>query len=100
MPILVGAVIHSAKLAPGHRNAFSPSLTLGWKLSNESFLENSPVVDELMLSVSGSILNTDLGIDNYYMYDGYYNQSDGAWWDGARVYPYTLLTPNKGRMKT
>lgn len=75
-----GAVIHSAKLAPGHRNAFSPSLTLGWKLSNESFLENSPVVDELMLSVSGSILNTDLGIDNYYMYDGYYNQSDGAWW--------------------
>ena len=29
---------------------------------------------------SGSILNTDLGIDNYYMYDGYYNQSDGAWW--------------------
>ena len=33
-----------------------------------------------MLSASGSILNTDLGIDNYYMYDGYYNQSDGAWW--------------------
>lgn len=75
-----GAAIHSAKLAPGHRNAFSPSLSLGWRLSKESFLEDSPVVDDLMLSVSGSILNTDLGIDNYYMYDGYYNQSNGAWW--------------------
>lgn len=75
-----GAVIHSAKLAPGHRNAFSPSLTLGWRLSKESFLANSSVVDDLMLSMSGSILHTDLGIDNYYMYEGIYNQSDGAWW--------------------
>lgn len=75
-----GAAIHSAKLAPGHRQAFSPSLTLGWRMSKENFLADSPVVDDLMLSVSGSILHTDLGIDNYYMYEGIYNQSDGAWW--------------------
>ncbi|MFV0587764.1 SusC/RagA family TonB-linked outer membrane protein [Bacteroides reticulotermitis] len=75
-----GAAIHSAKLAPGHRQAFSPSLTLGWRMSKENFLANSSVVDDLMLSVSGSVLHTDLGIDNYYMYEGIYNQSNGAWW--------------------
>jgi len=80
------AAVHSAKLAEGHRNAFSPSLTLGWKLSKESFLANSPVVDELVLSASGSILNTDLDISDYYMYEANYTQADGAWWgwfDGA-----------------
>ncbi len=80
------AEIHSAKLAEGHRNAFSPSLTLGWKLSKEGFLSNSSVVDELMLSASGSILNSDLDISDYYMYEANYTQANGAWWgwyDGA-----------------
>lgn len=80
------AVIHSAKLAEGNRNALSPSVTLGWKLSEEGFMANSTVFDELVLSASGSILNTDLDIEDYYMYQGNYNQSDGAWWgwyDGA-----------------
>ena len=72
------AAVHSAKLAEGHRQAFSPSLSLGWDLARESFLEGS-AFDNLLLSVSGSILHTDLGIDNYYMYAGYYTQ-DGAWW--------------------
>lgn len=74
------AVVHSAKYAPGHRQAFSPSLTLGWNLANESFLENSSVVDDMMLSVSGSILHTDLGFDGYYLWQGSYNQSNGQWW--------------------
>ncbi|PTN09467.1 SusC/RagA family TonB-linked outer membrane protein [Mangrovibacterium marinum] len=84
------ALVHSAKLAEGHREALSPSLTLGWKLHNEDFLANSSVIDELVWSVSGSILNTDLdvkyGDDEYYLYEGTYTQADGAWWgwyDGA-----------------
>lgn len=84
------AAVHSAKLAEGHRNALSPSLTLGWKLKNEGFLANSSVVDELTLSASGSVLNTDLDITttngDYYLYDTNYNQANGAWWgwyDGA-----------------
>ena len=84
------ALIHTAKLAEGNRNAFSPSLTLGWKLNKENFLANSSIVDELVWSISGSILNTDLGIeyddDEYYLYEGTYTQADGAWWgwyDGA-----------------
>ena len=77
-----GALIHSARLPENNRNAFSPSLTLGWRLSNESFLEDSSVLDDLMLSVSGSVLNTDLGIDDYYMYQSSYDQANGAWWVG------------------
>ena len=75
-----GAVIHSAKLAPGHRQAFSPSVTLGWNLKRESFLENNSFISDLMISGSASKLNTDLGIDDYYLYETAYNQADGAWW--------------------
>ena len=75
-----GAAVHSAKLAEGHRNAFSPALTFAWKLHQEDFLKNSSVVDELMLGVSGSILHQDIDLANYYMYEANFNQSDGAWW--------------------
>lgn len=78
-----GAVVHSARLPENNRNAFSPSLTLGWRLSKEGFLEDSPIVDDLMLTVSGSILNTDLDFANYYMYESNFNQSNGAWWGWA-----------------
>ncbi|MGD9930228.1 MAG: SusC/RagA family TonB-linked outer membrane protein [Mangrovibacterium sp.] len=87
---LGAAAIHSAKLAPGNREALSPSLTVGWKLNKENFLANSSVVDELVLSASGSILHSDLDIvyedAEYYLYTSKYDQADGAWWgwyDGA-----------------
>ena len=80
-----GAAVHSAKLAEGHRNAFSPALTLAWKLHQEDFLKDSPVVDELMLGVSGSILHQDIDLADYYMYVGNYNQSEGNYfnWNDA-----------------
>lgn len=78
-----GALVHSARLPEGKRNAFSPSLTLGWRLSKESFLEDSSILDDLMLTASGSILNTDLGIDSYYMYQTTYDRANGAWWEWA-----------------
>lgn len=80
------AIVHTAKLAEGHRNAISPSLTLGWRLGKEDFLASSSAIDDLMLSVSGSILNTDLDISDFYMYEANYTQANGAWWgwyDGA-----------------
>ncbi len=78
-----GALVHSARLPKNNRNAFSPSLTLGWRLSKESFLEDSPVVDDLMLTASASILNTDLDLTDYYMYESTYDSSNGAWWGWA-----------------
>ena len=62
-----GAAVHSAKLAPGHRGAFSPSVTLGWKMGNESWMDGSDF-DDLTISVSGSILNQDIDISGYYLY--------------------------------
>ena len=62
-----GALVHSAKLAPGHRQAFSPSVTLGWKMGNESFMDGSDF-DDLTVSFSGSILNQDIDIAGYYLY--------------------------------
>ena len=78
-----GALIHSARLPEGNRNAFSPSLTLGWRLSKEAFMEDATVLDDLMLTASASVLNTDLGIDEYYMYQTTYDQANGAWWGWA-----------------
>ena len=77
------ALVHSARLPENNRNAFSPSLTLGWRLGKENFLADSSIVDELMLTASGSILHTDLDIADYYMYQSTFNQSDGAWWGWA-----------------
>jgi hypothetical protein len=77
---LSGTVVHSAKLPDNNRNALSPALTLGWKINRENFLSESPVVDNLTLSASGSILNTDMDISGYYLYDANYTQNNGTWW--------------------
>lgn len=78
-----GALVHSARLPKNNRNAFSPALTLGWRLSNEKFLSNSSVVDDLLLTASASILHTDLDISDYYMYESTYDQNNGSWWGWA-----------------
>ena len=68
----------SARLPEGKRAAFSPSVTLGWNLAKESFLEGG-IFDDLKISASYSDLKTDMGIDNYYMYLATYQR--GGWWD-------------------
>lgn len=81
-----GAAVHSAKMAPKKRNAFSPTVSLGWRLSQEDWLKDSSIVDELKLTASAGILHTDLDFTDYYMYQGYYTQTSGAWYawkDGA-----------------
>lgn len=75
-----GSGIHSGKLAKGNRIAFSPAVSLGWRLKKEAFLENSPIVDDLKLTASASILNSDMDISEYYLYETYYTQINGAWY--------------------
>lgn len=99
------AMIHSAKLAKGHRTAFSPSLTLAWRLSKESFLADSPFLDDLMLSVSGSIIHQDIDLASgsgddkkeFYLYESVWTQNDGyGWYDGSSG-KYTI--PLRGENK-
>lgn len=75
-----GAVVHSAKLPEGNRNAFSPSVTLGWRISNEGFFkENVSWVNDLKLTASYAKLHQDLDISDYYMYKGSFSKTDGHW---------------------
>ncbi|GGH15485.1 SusC/RagA family TonB-linked outer membrane protein [Sphingobacterium alkalisoli] len=75
-----GAVVHSAKLAPGNRTALSPTITLGWRISDETFFkENISFFDNLKLAASYGSLNQDIDISNYYMYQGYF-VNDGGWY--------------------
>lgn len=75
------AGIHSAKLAEGHRTGWSPSATIGWRISQEEFLKDNNKVNELMLSASYSRLKTDLDIEDYYMYSA--NYTEGGWYSWA-----------------
>ncbi len=69
----------SARLPEGHRAGVSPSFTLGWNIAREQFMQNQNIFDELKLSASYSDLKTDMGIDEYYMYQATYQW--GGWWD-------------------
>jgi len=89
-----GALIHSAKLAPGHRNAFSPVLTLGWRLKNEKWLSDVEWLGDLKLTASAGIINQDIDIDSYYMYDAVFTAS-GQWWgwsESAQLLQTSLST--------
>jgi len=69
----------SARLPEGKRAGVSPSFTLGWNIAKEQFMQNQNIFDELKLSASYSDLKTDMGIDDYYMYQATYQS--GGWWD-------------------
>lgn len=75
------AGVHSSKLAPGHRQAWSPSASIGWRISQEDFLKGSDAVNELMLSASYSKLHSDMDISDYYLYSA--NYTNGGWYSWA-----------------
>ncbi|MDR0700197.1 MAG: SusC/RagA family TonB-linked outer membrane protein, partial [Tannerella sp.] len=74
-----GAAVHSAKLPEGKRNAFSPSLSLGWRISSEDFF-NIDFINDLKLTASYAKLHQDIDIANYYMYKGYFENSSNVGW--------------------
>ncbi|WP_340105925.1 SusC/RagA family TonB-linked outer membrane protein [Rhodohalobacter sp. 8-1] len=79
------AVPHSAKLPEGNRRAFSPTATLGWKISEEDFMADVSAISSLKVYVSGGIVNTDMPIPGYHLYERSYSQASGSyfgWGDG------------------
>lgn len=82
-----GALNHSAKFAPGHRNGFSPVGSIGWRISQEEFLKDNPVISELRLNATYGMILQDLDImgnnsdgeDSFYLWDNKYT-ADGDWW--------------------
>lgn len=99
-----GAAVHSAKLAKGHRQAFSPTLSVAWRLSEENFLADSPVVDDLKLTASVSSLHQDLDLrvkvddvyKEYYLYDNVFT-STGTWWGWSESFGNSMQAADSQR---
>ncbi|MES2277252.1 MAG: SusC/RagA family TonB-linked outer membrane protein [Bacteroidota bacterium] len=81
-----GALVHSAKLPPGKRNGFSPTVSVGWRISDEKFFkDNFSFVNDLKLKSSYSSVKQDLDITgtragtntatDVYLYQGYYSNN-------------------------
>lgn len=49
----------SSLLAPGHKWAFSPTISAAWVLSEENFLKNTSWIDLLKLRASFGVINAD-----------------------------------------
>jgi TonB-linked SusC/RagA family outer membrane protein len=95
------AGVHSSRLAEGHREAISPSFTVGWNIAKENFMQGS-FADDLMLSASYSNLNEDidvyLGNRDFYIYDAAWSTAGGSfsWNEGTstnRTYSTTGSNP-------
>ena len=88
------AGVHSARLASGHREALSPSFTVGWNIAKESFMDGTGI-DDLLLSASYSNLNEDIDVykgNNYfYLYDASWNTAGGSFtWNEGKSTNYTF----------
>lgn len=82
-----GAEVYSTKLPDGNRTAFSPTASAAWRISQESFIKDNPSmnwINELKLSAGYSVINQDLDIENYYMYQDIFTAT-GAWWGWSEV---------------
>jgi TonB-linked SusC/RagA family outer membrane protein len=94
------ALPYSAKLPQGKRAGFSPTATLGWRLTEEAIFENASVFDDLVLSVSGGIINQDLDItasDNemgYFLYESILQR--GGWWSWGDLGGEAATEYNRG----
>ena len=77
------AMPYSAKLAEGARAGFSPTVTLGWRPTAESFFDDT-AFDDLMLTASYGIIQQDMDIAEYYLYEsiiekgGWFSWADGT----------------------
>lgn len=80
-----GTYAGSPRFTDDQQFAFSPAVGLGWVLSEESFLENSSLFTYLKMTASWGILNTDQGIESYYLYRTSFEEPGNF---GDRVYNY------------
>ena len=86
------AGVHSARLPEGHREAISPSFTIGWNIAKENFLKDS-FIDDLLISANYSDLNEDIDVymnsnnqeKYYYLYDALWSTTGGgfSWNEGT-----------------
>lgn len=91
-----GTLVHSVKLHPNHRWAFSPSLGLAWILTREDGMQKISIVDFLKLKVSGGMINTDAAMQHHLYADRYTHVNGYSWYEGLQGRPGTApeYSPN------
>jgi TonB-linked SusC/RagA family outer membrane protein len=72
----------SAKFPSNKRWGYFPSVSLGWRISQESFMRNAAAVDELKIRASYGSSGLD-NVGNFQYLSGY--QFDGQWLIGANT---------------
>lgn len=96
-----GAIVNSTKLSEEMRVALSPTLSLGWLLSDEAFLNDSEHINKLKLVASAGIINTDMDIQNYYMYDAEFaSTAYFSWADGTYISRATTASRGENNVLT
>jgi TonB-linked SusC/RagA family outer membrane protein len=86
----------SSQFAPGHRAGIYPAASIGWRISQESFLKNVSWISELKLRGSWGLLGNVSNV-GYYDYYGGISTGKGAFLGGTFVdgaWPGQLASPN------
>lgn len=55
----------SSKFGPDNKFGFFPAVSVGWRVTEEGFLKNNPIVDELKLRASYGVTGSNSGIGEY-----------------------------------
>jgi len=55
----------SSKFGPNNKFGFFPAASVGWRVSEEGFLKNSSIIDELKVRASYGVTGNNNGIDEY-----------------------------------
>ena len=77
----------SSKFASGNRWGFFPAAAIAWRMSNEDFLKDNPVVSNLKLRLSfGTSGNDRIGSDLYHKLYGISSTRPAGWEETSRYY--------------
>mgnify|MGYP002566373447 CR=1 FL=1 len=87
----------SIKLPSCTAGGISPTVGLGYIISEEDFMKNISWLDFLKLNFTAGVLKSDLGINEYYLYQDNYNVTSGiyAWNDGSKSESVVSATRGK-----
>lgn len=83
----------SSKFGPGNKRGYFPSLSLGWRMSNERFMEQFSKLDDLKLRFSvGQTGSTN--IDNF-IYKQFFTRTSSNLWAGKPSVVPRAVFPNR-----
>lgn len=58
----------SSKFGPSNKWGYFPSVSAGWRISNENFLKDVSTINELKIRAGWGLVGNDTGINNYQWY--------------------------------